>query len=197
LEKKLPDELETLLKPEITKGRRVRIMFQDEARFGRMVRIRRCWAQAPTRPMVDNGYEREFTYVYGAVSPVEGELDWMICDKMNTDRMGEFLAQVSAAHPDEFMVMVVDGASSHVAKALVVPENILLYRLPPYAPQLNPQEHLWDELREKEFPNRVFENMEGVRKQLNEGLPRLASDNAKIRGICAWPWIINLNLNAN
>ena len=121
----------------------------------------------------------------------------MICDQMNTDRMGEFLAQVSAAHPDEFMVMIVDGASSHVAKALVVPENILLYSLPPYAPQLNPQEHLWDELREKEFPNRVFENMEGVRKQLNEGLPRLASDNAKIKGICAWPWIINLNLNAN
>jgi DDE superfamily endonuclease len=95
------------------------MIFQDEARFGRMVRIRRCWAQAPARPMVNNGYEREFTYVYGAVSPVEGELDWMICDQMNTDRMGEFLAQVSAAHPDEFMVMIVDGASSHVAKALV------------------------------------------------------------------------------
>ena len=44
-------------------------MFQDEARFGRMVRIRRCWAPAPQRPLVDNGYEREFTYVYGAVSP--------------------------------------------------------------------------------------------------------------------------------
>jgi DDE superfamily endonuclease len=121
----------------------------------------------------------------------------MICDQMNTDRMGEFLAQVSAAHPEEFMVMIVDGASSHVAKALVVPENILLYHLAPSAPQLNPQKHLWDELRGKEFPNRVFENMEGVRKQLNEGLPRLASDNAKIKEICAWPWIMNLNLNAN
>jgi len=48
--------------------------------------------------------------------------------------------------------MVVDGASSHVAKALVVPENIRLHRLPGYSPELNPQEHLWDELREKEFP---------------------------------------------
>jgi hypothetical protein len=106
-------------------------MFQDEARFGRMVRIRRCWAPAPIRPVVDNGYEREFTYVYGAVSPKEGELDWMLCPKMDTERMGQFLAQVSAAHPEEFMLMVIDGASSHVAKALVVPENIRLYRLPP------------------------------------------------------------------
>lgn len=185
-----------LLKPEVTKGRKVRLLFQDEARFGRMVKIRRCWAPAPVRPMVDNGYEREFTYVYGAVSPVEGELDWMLCDKMNTERMGEFLAQVSGAHPKEFMIMIVDGASSHVAKALVVPENIVLYRLPPYSPQLNPQEHIWDELREKEFPNRVFESMEGVRMQLNEGLPRLAGDQEKIKGICAWPWIIDLILNA-
>lgn len=167
-------------------------MFQDEARFGRMVRIRKCWAPAPLRPMVDNGYERQFTYVYGAVSPLEGELDWMRCDKMNTERMSEFLAQVSAAHPKDFMVMIVDGASSHVAKALLVPENILLHRLPSYAPELNPQEHLWDELREKEFPNRVFDSMAGVQKQLDEGLPRLAGDHEKIKSICAWPWMLNL-----
>lgn len=185
-----------MLTEDVVKGRHVRIMFQDEARFGRMVRIRRCWSPAPNRPMVDNGYEREFTYTYGAVSPIEGELDWMICPKMNTDYMGEFLAQVSAAHPVEFIVMIVDGASSHVAKALVIPENILLYRLPPYAPQLNPQEHIWDELREKEFPNRVFEKMEGVRRQLEDGLLRLAEDTVRIRSITAWPWIINLNLNA-
>ena len=79
---------------------------QDEARFGRMVKIRRCWAPVPIRPMVDNGCEREFTYVYGAVSPVEGELDWMICHKMNTERMSEFLAKVSLAHAEEFMVTI-------------------------------------------------------------------------------------------
>jgi len=172
-------------------------MFQDEARFGRMVRLRQCWAPAPVRPVVDNGYVREFRYVYGAVSPLEGTLDWLLCPKMNTDFMGQFLTQVSAAHPDDFIVMIVDGASSHVAKALVVPENIRLYRLPPYAPELNPQEHLWDELREKEFPNRVFEDMTGVIKQLEAGLPRLAEDASRIKSICAWPWILDLNLNAN
>ena len=69
---------------------------------------------------------------------MEGELDWMICPKMNTERMGEYLAQVAAAYPIEFIVMVVDGASSHVAKDLVVPENIRLLRLPSYSPELNP-----------------------------------------------------------
>ena len=197
LEKKLPEVLATLLTADAVKGRPVRLMFQDEARFGRMVRIRRCWAPAPQRPVVDNGYEREFQYVYGAVSPLEGELDWRICPVMNTEQMGAFLAQVSAAHPQDFIVMIVDGASSHVAKALVVPENIRLYRLPGYSPELNPQEHLWDELREKEFPNRVFSDMAGVVRTLKAGLPRLASDRDRVRSICAWPWIVSLTLNAN
>lgn len=184
------------MKPEDVGGRRVRLMFQDEARFGRMVRIRRCWAPSPTRPVVCNGYEREFVYVYGAVSPIEGEMDWMVCRQMNTEHMTEFLAQVSAAHKDEFILMVVDGASSHVSKGLLVPENIRLLRLPAYAPELNPQEHVWDELREKEFPNRVFADLHSVITQLEEGLPRLANNNAGLRSLTAWPWIISLKLNA-
>lgn len=55
--------------------------------FGRTVRIRRSWAPTPERPVVSNGYEREFVYVcYGAISPVEGEFDWMVCRKMNTEQ---------------------------------------------------------------------------------------------------------------
>jgi len=137
VEKKTPETLAAILKPDQVQGRHVRLMFQDEARFGRMVRIRRCWAPAPYRPVVNNGYQRQFVYVYGAVSPVEGEMDWLICPMMNTERMEAYLAQVAQAHPGEFIVMVVDGASSHVAKALVVPENIRLLRLPAYAPELN------------------------------------------------------------
>jgi hypothetical protein len=172
-------------------------MFQDEARFGRMVRIRRCWSPAPARPTVPNGYEREFVYVYGAVSPLEGEMDWMICREMNTERMGRFLEQVSAAHPDDFILMVVDGASSHKAKDLRRPENIRLVPLPPYAPELNPQEHVWDELREKEFPNRVFNELAAVVRQLEKGLPKMSADRAGLHSLTAWPWIIRLNLNAN
>lgn len=93
--------------------------------------------------------------------------------------------------------MIVDGASLHAAKALEVPENIRLPRLPGYAPELNPQEPLWDEWREKEFPNRVFSGMAGVVRTLETGLPRLASDRDRLRSICAWPWTVSLNLNAN
>ena len=197
MEKKLPKLLAAWSRTKQARARPIRLMFQDEARFGRMVRIRRAWAPTPERPTVCNGYEREFLYVYGAVSPMQGELDWKITTKMNTFMMSEFLAQVSAAHPDEFIVMVVDGASSHVSKDLLVPPNMRLLRLPPYAPELNPQEHIWDEPREKVFPNSVFNDLDSVRQELEAGLPKLAADHKTVRSITGWPWINRLNLIAH
>ena len=124
MEKKtLPEELAAVLTAEAVRGRPIRLMFQDESRFGRMARIRRCWAPTPSRQVVCNGYEREFTYVYGGVSPLQGQLDWSLSDKMNTAQMTAFLSQVSQAHPQEFIVIVVDGARSHKGKELVVPED--------------------------------------------------------------------------
>ena len=172
-------------------------MFQDEARFGRMAKPRRCWAPKPCRPVMLNGYEREFVYVYGAVSPRQGAFDWKICPQMNTQRMSEFLAQVAQKYPRQFIIMVVDGASSHRGKDLVVPENIRLLSLPAYSPELNPQEHLWDEIREKEFPNRVFNSLQAVKKQLRAGLIRLARDGSRLRSITAWSWIVTLNSKAS
>jgi len=198
MEKKtLPEELATVLRAEAVRERPVRLMFQDEARFGRMARIRRCWAPAPLRPVVFNGYERQFTYVYGSVSPLQGDLDWSLTQKMNTAQMTAFLSQVSQAHPQEFIVMVVDGASSHKARDLIVPENVRLIRLPGYSPELNPQEHIWDEVREKAFPNLVLDQMALVVERLRGGLSGLAADADRIRRIAAWPWIVSLNLKAN
>ena len=198
MEKKtLPEELATVLTAEVVRERPIRLMFQDEARFGRLARIRRCWAPAPLRPVVCNGYEREFTYVYGGVSPFQGQLDWSLSAKMNTTQMAAFLSQVSQAHPQEFIIMVVDGASSHRAKELIVPENIRLIRLPGYSPELNPQEHIWDEVREKVFPNLVLDQMALVVARLKNGMSALATDAERVRRITAWPWIVSLNLKAN
>ena len=198
MEKKtLPEELATVLTAEAVRGRPVRLSFQDEARLGRMARIRRCWAPAPLRPVVANGYEREFTYVYGAVSPLTGQLDWSLSEKMNTTQMNGFLGQVSQAHAQEFIILVLDGASSHKSHDLVVPENIRLIRLPGYSPELNPQEHIWDEVREKAFPNLVLDQMALVVQRLKQGLDDLATDSERVRSITAWPWIVSVNLNAN
>jgi transposase len=111
--------------------------------------------------------------------------------------MGLLLAEVAQRHPHEFIVMVLDGAGWHRAKHLAVPENMRLVPLPPWSPQLNPAEHLWDELREKYFANRCFENMDQLEKQLVTGLAVLESDAPRMASLTGFDWITCVPLNAN
>jgi hypothetical protein len=80
---------------------------------------------------------------------------------------------VAERHAKEFIIMVIDGTPSHRSGQLMVPENISLVRLPPYSPELNPTEHLWDEMREKGFASRVFESLGAVIAQAAQGLKRM------------------------
>jgi transposase len=91
----------------------------------------------------------EYTYAFGAVDVCTGQLDCLILPHVNTECMQLFLNEVAVRHPDEHIVMVIDGAGWHRSEALKAPANIYLLKLPPYAPELNPIEHVWDELREK------------------------------------------------
>jgi len=170
----------------------IRLMFQDEARFGRLSDPRSCWAPAPNRPMVNLALIREFRYEYAAVSPWDGNLDYMTSEKMNTDNMSRFLDQVSKAHRQDFMVMVLDGASSHKCKELKVPENITLMFLPPYSPELNPTELVWNELRRNYFANRVFDSLDAATLQAENGLAYMASGREALKSLTNWPWISDI-----
>lgn len=168
----------------------VRVMFQDEARFGRLSDPRRCWAPWPLRPLVKKTLIREYVYAYAAVTPADGHLDWMLGSNMDTLTMNVFLRQVSENHPEEFVIMVLDGAPSHRSAQLEIPDNMRLLRLPPYAPELNPAERLWDELREKEFANKVFDSLDSAIVQLALGMWRLESSPPALQSLTGWEWIL-------
>jgi len=168
----------------------VRVVFQDEARFGRLSDPQRCWAPAPVRPVVTQGVVREYAYAYAAVSPTDGQVDWMSTYAMNAVEMEAFLHHVARRHEREFVVMVIDGAPSHRSGTLRVPPNMALLRLPPYAPELNPVEHLWDEIREKHFANRVFDSLGAVIAQAVTALDHLKQETAAVRSLAGWPWIM-------
>ena len=87
--------------------------------------------------------------------------------------------------------MVMDGAGWHSSKKLVAPSNIKLLSLPPYAPELNPVEHLWDELREKCFHNKVFSCIDALEDDLAMGLLAMENTPEVIKSITHWPWIID------
>lgn len=87
--------------------------------------------------------------------------------------------------------MVVDGAGWHKSNALKIPQNMKLLLLPPYSPELNPVENIWEELREKYFHNRVFSSLDAVEEQLLHGLVHLESNPEITKSIASWHWIFN------
>ena len=105
----------------------------------------------------------------------------------NTAMMNLFLNQVAQEFADYFVVMQVDGAAYHTGQDVVVPENIRLIVPPPRSPELNAVEHVWEELREKHFYNRVFDSLDAVSDTLCKGLKELMDLPNKIRSMTNFP----------
>ena len=162
-------------------------MAQDEGCFGRISRAKRCWAPAGMRPHVPSQVVREYTYVYAAVAPKEGVLISLILPEASTEMMNLFLEHVSLTYSKYFIVMQVDGASWHRSQDVVIPANIRLIAQPPYSPEVNPVEHIWDDLREKYFHNRVFPSLEPLIDVLCQGLNDLADDPRRLRSLTGFP----------
>jgi transposase-like protein len=134
---------------------------------------------------------QEYTYAYAAVSPLDGMLDTLILPSVNGACMQVFVDEVASRHAEENILMVVDGAGWHRSQDLQMPSNLRLLFLPAYAPELNPVEHLWDELRAKSFHNRVFDSIASLEKHLEQALADFEQSPKRARGIAGWPWIIS------
>jgi transposase len=173
------------------RGRPLRIMFTDEARFGRMNRVRPCWAPIGTRPGVAAQLIREYTYLYGAVSPKDGTCVYLIMPTSNTECFQIFLEVLARKFARQDILLVLDGAPNHRCGDLAVPDNITLLYLPPYSPELNPKENLWDEIREKIFKNYALKSMHEVRAKLQQAVLYIERNPNVVRSITSFPYIVN------
>jgi transposase len=163
-------------------------MFQDEARFGRISSPKACWAPLPLRPSVARQIVREYIYIFGAVSPHDGQHDSLVLPWANTEAMSLFLEELSRRYPDEYILMFMDQAGWHKGKSLRIPSNIELAFLPPYSPELNPQEQIWDELREKYFGNKLFTSLQAVIDAAVQGLQHLESSPLTVTRLTKRTW---------
>ena len=106
--KKLEAEVREEVDRQVLEGRPVRLMFQDEGRFGLLGDPRRCWAPKGVRPVVGSRLVRQYTYAFSAISPHDGVMDSLVLPFVNAETMSLFLAMVASRHADEFVVMVMD-----------------------------------------------------------------------------------------
>ncbi len=103
--------------------------------------------------------------------------------------MNIFLEELSKQYPDDLILLCCDGAAWHKSNKLHIPENIELFYIPPYTPEMNPIEQIWKELRITGFRNEVFASLEKVVDRLCDTICTLTSDT--IKGITGRSWIID------
>lgn len=169
--------------------RPVLFLVQDEARFGRITQPKRCWVPKGIRPCLPSQIVRQALYAFAAVAPQSGEMVSLIFPSANTDMMTLFLQQVSQHFAEKFIIMQVDRASWHRSQQLQLPENIRLIFQPPYSPEVNPVEHIWEDLREKHFYNHIFSSLDELQEHLCDALNDLSSHNDLLRSLTYFPHI--------
>ena len=129
---------------------------------------------------------QESVYAYATVSVSDGRLDTLIMPHVNRVCMQIFLDEVASRYPEERLLMILDGAGWHRESCLNIPANMRLVSLPPYSPELNRVEHIWDEVREQYFGNLVFDSPDALEDHLETAWRSMELDQPRVKSIVAW-----------
>ena len=159
------------------------IWFQDEARFGQKGMTTRIWTIEGVRDQHPRQDGFKSAYFIGAVNPHSGQKYSLLFDGLDSRVMSEFFVGLSKEiKPHRHIVLIVDGAGWHSTEDLIIPSNITLYFLPPYSPELNPIERLWQHLKDNYLSGKIFKDMEEILHIGSEAWCKLTSDC--IQSIC-------------
>ena len=90
------------------------------------------------------------------------------------------------------IILVCDSARWHKSKGLLIPENIELVFIPPYTPEMNPIEQIWDEIHEKGFRNECFSSLANVMERLCDTIFNLLPK--RISSITGREWILSIGV---
>ena len=129
----------------------------DRRRKRQKNKITRRWALRGTRPSAPRDQRTASTYIFGAICPKEGKAVVLILPWCNIAAMNLHLAAISTdIAPGRHAALLLDQAGWHLSAKLVVPANITIVPLPAKCPELNPQENIWQFMRDNWLSNRIF-----------------------------------------
>lgn len=98
-------------------------------------------------------------YLYSAVNPRDGKEFTLLLPNVNIDCMNVFMEELNRVNNGQKIVIIMDGAGWHKSDKLIIPKNIRTIILPPYSPELNPTEKLWQYIKDHTIKNRIYKTL--------------------------------------
>jgi transposase len=175
--------------PEQARGKPLEIWFQDEARVGQQGTLTRIWAKRGTRPRAPRDRRFKSAYIFGAVCPEKQSTAALIFPNANAEALSLHLAEISKkVAPGAHAILIFDGAGYHRAADLQVPDNMTLLPLPPYAPELNPVENIWEYLRKNKLAITVFDDYDDIVDKSSDAWNFFATNTQAVASITSRSW---------
>ncbi len=126
--------------------------------------------------------------MYGAFSPINGDSFLLELPYCNTECFQLFIHELSKHKPKELKVVVLDNGSFHKSQTLIIPENIILIFLPPYSPELNPAEQIWEYIKQV-FVCKTFDDIQTLSKYLIKMVRKLIN-KPTVKSICSYNYLL-------
>lgn len=153
-------------------GTRVKVWVMDEARFGLHTLMRRVWTLRGQRPVVTRQIKYQWDYLYGSLSVMGGEAHFAHVPGVGLEWDENYLRNLASTDPEATHVLLRDQAGFHLRDGDPrLPTQVRIVDLPPYTPELNPCEQLWDVLKD-DIANQVFPTITKLRAALKASLRR-------------------------
>lgn len=165
------------------------LFFSDEMRYGLISNFRRSWSKVGERTVIDSQHSFENRYLFSAVAPLSGKSFHLSgIDGFDTPAAHTFLLELKKQHKDKIVIVVWDNAPCHRPKVHQSIPGLIVLFLPPYSPELNPAERLFEELR-KSTANHIFKTIEEQEEAIEKKLNELADDVGAMKRLLRYEWI--------
>ena len=166
----------------------VNIYCQDESRLGLITKQKRVLTIKGIKPVGKYKHSYKYFWLWGSFSPITGDAHYMISDGVSKNAFIAYLHDLSLFKPRELKILIIDNAAFHSTKDVLLPENIILLPIPPYCPELNAAEKMWQWFKSK-ISMKIYKSLDELEEKITELIKN--TNNHKIKSITSYEYLIH------
>ncbi|MEM9680782.1 MAG: IS630 family transposase [Bacteroidota bacterium] len=150
----------------------VNLYFQDESRFGLITKQKRVLVSKGIKPIGQYQHAYQSLWLWGCFSPITGDSFYWETPFVSNGIFEDYLKDFSTQNPRELKIVIIDNAGFHACQNITIPDNIKLIRIPPYAPELNPAEKVWQWMKDR-TAMKLFKDVKALQDNITQIISQL------------------------